>query len=124
MKKLISIYTLFFLFTVFSPSTIFAKEKSKWQEAGDEISDVAIAVGDASKESWEKTKKASSKMWNQAAETTGDIADKSMEKGEDAVDVTVASSKSFWDTVKSSSVSWYDTAKNKLHQLTAPAKDE
>lgn len=124
MKKRLSIYTLLLFFLVTFPTLTLAEEKSKWQEAGNEISEAATAVGDASKESWEKTKKASSKMWNQAAKTTGNIADKSTEKGGEAVDATVETSKSFWSKVKSTTSSWYKSAKNKIHQLTAPSSEK
>ncbi len=100
------------------------KSESGWKKAGDEIGEAASAVVDASKKSWEKTRKAGSKMWNQATETTEDIADSSRSKGSQAVDKTVKVSKGFWNRVKSTSIIWYRQVKAKVHDLTAPSTEK
>ena len=120
-KKILHYFGLTLLVLMFATVTLASdKADSKWEKAGKKFGEVAIAVTDASKESWEKTKKAGSKMWDQVTDTTENIAGSSVKKGGDA---TVEGSKSFWDKVKSTSVIWYKKAKAKVHELTAPSTE-
>jgi len=123
-KNILHYFGLTLLVLMFATVTLASdKADSKWEKAGKKFGEVAIAVTDASKESWEKTKKAGSKMWDQVIDTTENIVDSSVKKGGGAVHATVEGSKSFWDKVKSTSVIWYKKAKAKVHELTAPSTE-
>ena len=79
-----------------------ASEASKWSKAGEEISEAAHAVGDATTDS-------SKKAW-----------DATKDGSEDAWDATKEGSAEAWDKTKSKSKEMWEKGKSKLHDATAP----
>ena len=96
------LFVCFSLYCLIPP--VFAE--SKWDAAGDEVSEAAKAVTEASKESWNKTKDASSELWQSTKEKSSDLVETSATTGENAIDGTVEVTTSFWQKTK-------DKTKNK-----------
>ena len=97
--------------------------ESKWDAAGDEVSEAAKAVTEASKESWEKTKDASNELWKNTVETGGDLVEVSASTGENVVDGTVETTSSFWQSAKNKTAQWYKKVREKIHEMTAPSSE-
>lgn len=93
------------------------EEEGSWSKVGREFGDVAGAVGDASKETWESTKETSAKVWDKTKEAGSDVADGTGE----VADATVETSKSAWQKTKVTSVKWYNSARSTIHNWTAPS---
>lgn len=107
------------------------KEPDKWDAAGKEISEAAKAVGNASSESWQKSKeitveavqgaqKTGTEVWDKTKEKSSAIVDKTVEVSGDVATGTAEKSKGFWQNTKDTSKKWYDKAKAKIHEMTAP----
>ena len=117
---------LFFPIKVWS-----GQEPDKWNTAGKEISEAAKAVGNASEESWQKTKETTAKavhgaketgteVWDQTKQKSSEVATKTVEVTEDVAAETAEKSKGFWQKIQETSKKWYTKAKAKIHQMTAP----
>ncbi len=82
-----------------------AAQPSKWKKAGEEISEAAGAVTDAtadsSKKAWEGTKKASGEAWDKTKDVSSDT----------------------WDKSKYATKEAWEKAKSKVHDASAPASD-
>ena len=121
MKKGNFIVFFVFLYSCCLLSPVFAE--SKWDAAGDEVSEAAKAVSEASKESWGKTKDAGSELWENTKETSSDLVETSASTGEDVVDGAVEATTSFWESTKNKMASWYQKGREKVHELTAPSDE-
>ncbi|MCP4342854.1 MAG: hypothetical protein GY799_29225 [Desulfobulbaceae bacterium] len=102
-----------------------------WDAAGKEISEAAKAVGDASGESWQKTKEITAKtlhnvqdkgadVWGKTKDKSSDLVDKTVDVSSDVAEGTVEKSKGFWQKTKEISKEWLDKAKKKIHEITSP----
>ena len=107
------------------------EEPDKWDTAGKEISEAAKAVGNASGESWRKTKeitadavqgaqKTGTEVWDKTKETSTAIVGKTVEVSGEVATGTAETSKGFWQKTIDTSKKWYDKAKTKIHEMTAP----
>ena len=99
--------------------------------AGKEITEAAKAVGNASEESWQKTKEKTAEVvhgakekgtqvWDKTKQKSSEVAEKTVEVTEDAAAETAVKSKGFWQKTKETSARWYENAKARIHQMTAP----
>jgi hypothetical protein len=104
---------------------------SKWDAAGKEISEAAKAVGGASGESWQKTKKITaetmqkvqkkgSHVWGKTKDKSSEIVDKTVDVSGSMAEGTVEKSKGFWQKTKEISKKWLEKTKTKIHEMTTP----
>ncbi len=112
-------------------SYVSAKEEpGKWDAAGKEISEAAKAVGQASEETWQKTKVKTTEVvheatekgaetWDKTKKKSSEIVGKTKEVSSDVAEGTVEKSKGFWQTTKDTSKKWLEKAKAKIHEMTA-----
>ena len=119
---------------VVSSVTPAVEETGKWDKAGEEVSEAAKAIGEASGESWDKTKDATEKSyedmkeksaeaWSKTKEKSGEMIDKSVDASSQAADSVAEKSKEAWDKTKEGSTELMDEAKSKVHDLTAPTPE-
>lgn len=113
-------------------SQIFAgEEPGKWDAAGKEISEAAKAVGDASGESWQKTKEITvetlhnvqgkgASVWDKTKDKSSELVDKTVDVSNDVAEGAVEKSKGFWQKTKEISTKWLDKAKTNIHEITSP----
>lgn len=117
---------LFFSFRVWS-----TQDPDKWDTAGQEISEAAKAVGNASEESWRKTKEKTAtavhgaketgtEVWDKTKQKSSEVAHKTVDVSEDVAVETAEKSKGFWQKIQETSKKWYAKAKAKIHEMTAP----
>lgn len=110
------------------------EELGKWDKAGKEVSEAAKAIGEASGESWDKTKDATEKSyekmkeksaetWSKTKEKSGEIIEKSVDASGKAADSAAEKSKEAWDKTKEGSTELMDKAKSKVHEMTAPTPE-
>lgn len=106
-------------------------DQSAWDRAGQQIGEAARAVGDASAESWQKTKKASSNGWDKTKEVSGETWDKTkkgsakaVDSGGDALDSAGDKAATLWDKTKKGTSSWFNRTKQNVHDMTAPETTE
>lgn len=144
-KEKFIVTTLIILFCVFigiqvnatevaSSVTPVVEEPGKWDKAGKEVSEAAKAIGEASGESWEKTKDATEKSyedmkeksaeaWSKTKEKSGEMIDESVDASSQAVDSAAEKSKEAWDKTKEGSTELMEKAKSKVHDMTAPTPE-
>lgn len=97
MKK-ISLLLLTVLLLAFISLPALAEEKgNSWSKAATEVSEAAAAVGDATKESWEKGKQKTSEVWENSKDATADVAKKTSDE----------------------SITLWQKLKKKIHEMTA-----
>lgn len=124
-----------------APGVVVA-EQNAWDKAGQQIGEAARAVGDASAETWQKTKKASSNAWDKTKEVSGQTWDKTKDvsgetwdktkegsakaadSGGDALDSAGDKAASLWDRTKKGTSSWYKKTRQKVHDITGPETTE
>jgi hypothetical protein len=110
------------------------EEPGKWDKAGKEVAEAAKAIGEASGESWDKTKdtteksyedmkKKSAATWSKTKEKSGEMIDKSVDASGQAADSAAEKSKEAWDKTKEGSTELMDQAKSKVHEMTAPTPE-
>ncbi|WP_163336326.1 hypothetical protein [Desulfopila sp. IMCC35008] len=103
-----------------APPVVEPEQESKWKKAGQEIKEAAGAVGEASKDSFDKAREESSELWDKAREESEEAWDKTKEGSGEVWDKTKEGSKKIWDKTKETTAEGYDAAKEKVHEMTTP----
>ena len=136
---LAAFFVLFFIFVTglanatgegSSVATV-SEQPGKWSAARQEVVEVAKAIGEASCESWDKTKDATAKsyeemkkkgveVWSKTKEKSGELVDKTVDASGEALDCAAEKSKRAWESTKEGSVELVDKTKSQVHEMTAP----
>ncbi len=141
-KEKLGVTTVVLLFLMFiavqvngaTSATSTVEETGTWDKAGKEVSEATKAIGEASGESWDKTKDATGKSydemkqksaeaWEKTKEKSGELLDKSVDASSKAADSASEKSKEAWEKTKEGSTELMDQAKSKVHEMTAPTPE-
>lgn len=106
-------------------------EPGKWDTVSKEISEAAKAVGDASGESWQKTKEITAEtmlnaqetgieVWGKTKDKSSELFGKTVEISGNVAEGTAEKSKGLWQKTKEISKEWWEKGKAKMHKLTEP----